>query len=299
MTRLLSSAIAILMLTASFHAQTAPNAAELTTLLKEFLAGASRNDAKIHDRFWADDLIYTGSNGRRRGKKEIMKDVAAAPAPKPGDPATAYSAEDISIKQYGNTAIVAFRLVGATTQNGKTEVANYLNTGTLLKRKGKWQVVAWQATRVPEQSPAKASAATQETNMKSDTKHASGAFEVKMNPQTNENGEPTVSRMSLDKVFHGALEGTSKGQMLAVMTDVQGSAGYVAMERVNGKLDGRTGTFALQHSGTMTRGKPELIITVVPDSGTADLAGLTGRMTIDIVEGKHFYKFDYTLPKPN
>lgn len=300
MTRLISSAIAILMLTVSIHAQAAPDAAELSDLLKEFLAGASRNDANIHDRFWSDDLIYTGSNGRRRGKDEIMKDVRSAPAPKPSDPVTTYSAEDIRIQQYGHTAIVAFRLVGATTQNGRTEVTNYLNTGALLKRKGKWQVVAWQATKVPEQSPAKTSTTTQqETTMSSETKHASGAFEVKMNPQADEKAEPTVGRRSLDKVFHGALEATSKGQMLAVMTDVQGSAGYVAMERVNGKLDGRAGTFALQHSGTMTRGKPELIITVVPDSGTGDLAGLTGRMTIDIVEGKHFYKFDYTVAKPN
>ena len=132
-----------------------------------------------------------------------------------------------------------------------------------------------------------------------DTKYASGTFEVKMNPQTDGNGESTVGRMLVDKVFHGDLEGTSKAQMLATMTDVQGSAGYVAMERVTGKLQGRTGTFALQHSGTMTRGTPQLIITVVPDSATGDLAGLTGRMTIDIVEGKHFYKFDYTLAKPN
>ncbi len=150
MTRFISSTIVVLMLTVSLHAQTAPDAAELTSLLKEFLAGASRNDANIHNRFWSDDLIYTGSNGRRRGKAEIMKDVRSAPAPKPGDPVTNYSAEDIKIQQYGNTAIVAFRLVGATTQNGKTEVTNFLNTGTLLKRKGKWQVVAWQATRVPE-----------------------------------------------------------------------------------------------------------------------------------------------------
>ncbi len=131
------------------------------------------------------------------------------------------------------------------------------------------------------------------------TKHASGEFEVKLNPQVDEKGEPTVGRMSLDKQFRGDLEGVSKGQMLAVMTDVSGSAGYVAMERVNGKLHGRTGTFALQHSGTMTRGTPQLIITVVPDSGTGELAGLTGKMTIDIVEGKHFYKFEYRLRSPS
>src|SRR5437773_9354039 len=86
----------------------APAAAELTTLLKDFLAGASRNDAAMHDRFWAEDLIYTGSTGRRRGKAEVMRDVRSAPAPKPGDPITNYTAEDIRIQQYGRTAIVAF-----------------------------------------------------------------------------------------------------------------------------------------------------------------------------------------------
>ena len=129
------------------QAQTAPDAAELTKLLNDFLAGASRNDAAIHDRFWAEDVIYTGSGGRRRGKAEIMKDVRSAPAPKPGDAKTTYTSEDVRIQQYGNTAIVAFRLVATTEKDGKTEVAKYLNSGTFLKRKGKWQVVNWQATK--------------------------------------------------------------------------------------------------------------------------------------------------------
>jgi hypothetical protein len=130
------------------------------------------------------------------------------------------------------------------------------------------------------------------------TKHASGTFDVKMNPQADDKaGDPTVGRMSLDKQFHGDLEAISKGQMLAVGTEVKGSAGYVAMERVNGTLHGQTGTFALQHSGTMTRGTPQLTITVVPDSGTGELKGLAGKMTINIVDGKHFYEFDYTLAK--
>jgi len=133
--------------TLTAHAQTAPAAAELTKLLNEFLAGASHNDVAMHDRFWAEDLIYTGSGGRRRGKAEIMKDVRSAPAPKPGDAKTAYTAEDIRIQQYGNTAVVAFRLVATTEKDGKSEVANYLNSGTFLKRKGKWQVVNWQATK--------------------------------------------------------------------------------------------------------------------------------------------------------
>jgi hypothetical protein len=129
--------------------------------------------------------------------------------------------------------------------------------------------------------------------------HATGTFEVKLVPQAAEEkiGDPTVGRMSIDKQFHGDLEGTSKGQMLAAMTDVKGSAGYVAMERVSGTLQGRAGTFVLQHSGTMTRGAQQLTITVVPDSGTGQLAGLTGKMVIIITDGKHSYEFEYTLPE--
>ena len=149
MKRILSLAFLMLAVPIGMRAQTAPAAVELTTLLKEFLAGASRNDAAIHDRFWAEDLIYTGSAGRRRGKAEVMRDVRAAPAAKPSDPRTVYSAEDIRIQQYGDTAIVAFRLVATTQKNGSSEVTNYLNSGTFLKRRGNWQVVNWQSTKVP------------------------------------------------------------------------------------------------------------------------------------------------------
>jgi uncharacterized protein (TIGR02246 family) len=147
MKRSFFSALLIFGFAIAVQAQSAPAAAELTKLLNEFLAGASHNDAAMHDRFWAEDVIYTGSGGRRRGKAEIMKDVRSAPAPKPGDPKTVYTAEDVRIQQYGNTAIVAFRLVATTEKDGKTEVANYLNSGTFVKRKGKWQVVNWQATK--------------------------------------------------------------------------------------------------------------------------------------------------------
>lgn len=129
--------------------QSAPEAAELTQLLKQFLAGASRNDIAMHDRFWAEDLVYTSALGRRKGKAEIMRELneeSAVPAP---DETVTYSAEDIRIQQYASTAIVAFRLVGTTTKGEKTEVTNYLNTGTFLKRDGKWQAVAWQATKMP------------------------------------------------------------------------------------------------------------------------------------------------------
>jgi hypothetical protein len=101
--------------------------------------------------------------------------------------------------------------------------------------------------------------------------------------------------MSIEKQFHGDLEATSKGQMLAVQGDVKGSAGYVAMERVIGTLGGRAGSFALQHTGTMNRGVPELSVTVVPDSGAQELAGISGRMTIDIAGGKHSFEFEYAL----
>ena len=127
----------------------APDAAELTRLLNEFLAGASKNDAAAHDRFWADDLIYTRSAGQRITKSELMKGVRSAPERKPGDPVVIYSAEDVRIQQYGNAAVVAFKLVGTTEKDGKTEVSKFFNTGTFIKRKGKWQVVAWQATAIP------------------------------------------------------------------------------------------------------------------------------------------------------
>ena len=127
----------------------APDAAELTKLLKDFLGGASRNDLAAHERFWADDLIYTGSVGRRLGKADILREVRAEGPPKPGEESTVYTGEDIRIQQYGTTAVIAFRLIGTTTKGDKTEVANYLNSGTLLKRDGKWQVVNWQATKMP------------------------------------------------------------------------------------------------------------------------------------------------------
>jgi hypothetical protein len=129
------------------------------------------------------------------------------------------------------------------------------------------------------------------------TTHASGTFEVKMTPQTpdDKSAGVAVGRFSLDKEFHGDLEGTSKGEMLAVGTAMNGSAGYVAMEQVTGTLNGRSGSFALQHTGTMTRGAPQLSVTVVPDSGTGELSGLSGKMTINIVDGKHLYEFEYTI----
>jgi hypothetical protein len=127
---------------------------------------------------------------------------------------------------------------------------------------------------------------------------AAGPFDVRLNPLVPyENTEGAMlGRMSLDKQFHGDLTAVSKGEMLTAGTAVKGSAGYVAIERVSGALQGRTGTFSLQHNATMTRGTPHLEIIVVPDSGTGQLEGLGGTMAINIVDGKHSYLFEYTLP---
>ena len=156
MKAILPSAVALLLSAiCRLHAQTAPDAAELTKLLQDFLAGAGRNDAAMHERFWADDLIYTSALGVRRGKAEIMSNVRSPEPPKPEDGTTVYTAEDIRIQQYGDTAIVAFRLVSTSDKEGKKEVATYLNTGTFLKRDGKWQAVGWQATKMPPEAEAK------------------------------------------------------------------------------------------------------------------------------------------------
>jgi hypothetical protein len=128
------------------------------------------------------------------------------------------------------------------------------------------------------------------------TQRARGTFEVKLVPQAADaESDAALGRMSIDKQFHGDLEGTSKGQMLTAGTAVKGSAGYVAIERVSGTLNGRRGSFVLQHNGTLARGVPQLSIVVVPDSGTDELAGISGNLTITISDGKHSYDFDYTL----
>jgi hypothetical protein len=127
---------------------------------------------------------------------------------------------------------------------------------------------------------------------------AKGIFEVKLDPQgeADKTEGSTLARMSIDKKYHGDLEGTAKGTMLTAGTDVKGSAGYVALERVTGTLNGKTGSFVLQHSGTLARGVPVQNIFVVPDSGTGGLTGITGKFLVIIADGKHSYEFDYTLP---
>ena len=129
--------------------------------------------------------------------------------------------------------------------------------------------------------------------------HATGPFDVEVTPQDDQSDDPLLTRMTLDKNYHGDLQVTAKGQMLAAGTAVQGSGAYVAIEKITGTLKGRTGTFVLQHTGIMAQNVPQLTIHVVPDSGTGDLTGLAGQLTIIIApDGKHSYDFAYTLPNP-
>lgn len=127
---------------------------------------------------------------------------------------------------------------------------------------------------------------------------ARGPFDVELTPRASDEPDsiPGIGRRTLSKKFHGDLQGTSEGQMLTAMTDIPGSAGYVAIERFNGTLHGRRGSFALQHRGVMNRGAPDLTVTVVPDSGRDELKGLTGSMDIIITDGSHSYAFHYALP---
>jgi ketosteroid isomerase-like protein len=154
MKRFLLSFVLLLSIACGVCAQTAPATAELTKLLQDFLAGAGRNDIAMHERFWADDLIYTSAKGRRKGKADILRELReeAKATPTPGEETVIYTAEEIRIQQYGDTAIVAFRLVATTNKAGTKTVANYFNTGTFLKRNGKWQAVGWQATAIPKEA---------------------------------------------------------------------------------------------------------------------------------------------------
>jgi len=126
-----------------------------------------------------------------------------------------------------------------------------------------------------------------------------GPFHVRMTPETlaHADAPPLLGRFRLDKRYEGGLDAVGAGEMLAARTTVEGSAGYVAIERVTGTLDGRHGSFVLQHSGVMERGMKRLFLEVVPDSGTGELAGLSGRMGIDIAGGEHFYRFEFSLPE--
>ena len=151
----------------------------------------------------------------------------------------------------------------------------------------------------PMQTQTKSSSPAHKEN--SMATHASGTFEVKLAPQTANEIETAagIMRITIDKVIHGELEATTKGEMIASSDGTRGSGAYSALELVTGTLNGRSGTFVLQHTGTMTKTSQQLLITVVPESGTGELTGLEGKFVIKIADKKHFYEFEYTLPPAN
>lgn len=232
MKQLLSSVIVMLSLALGLQAQTtSADAAELTKLLNDFLAGASHNDAAMHDRFWAEDLIYTGSVGRRIGKADIMRDQRSASPPTSGNPTTRYTAEDVRIQQYGDTAIVAFRLVITTEKDGKPQIANNLNTGTFLKRNGKWQAVAWQSTRMPrseeesKKDVAAMDAALHQALLAADTKKLESIMDESF-IWTHDNGEQRTRGQLLDQLRSGQLK-YSKLEVSTVTVSVYGDTAVV------------------------------------------------------------------------
>ena len=232
MGRILSSVFLLLTSSAFVFAQAqAPDAAALTGLLNEFLAGAGRNDPSMHERFWAEDLIYTGSSGRRVGKADIMRDVRSAPAPKAGDPQTVYTAEDVRIQQYGDTAVVAFRLVGTTKRGDAAEVSKFLNTGTFLRRGGKWQAVSWQATRLPraedevKKDVAAAEAAFHQAMLAGDVKQLESLLDETF-VRTFRDGSRQTRREALEEMGSGRLKFT-RLETSGVTIDVYGDAAVV------------------------------------------------------------------------
>jgi hypothetical protein len=146
-------------------------------------------------------------------------------------------------------------------------------------------------------APAQTQAPNSSSQKEAVVHHASGPFEVKVTPLNDKSDGPSLGRMGLDKQYHGDMEATANGQMLTAGSVQKGAGGYVAMEKVTGTLQGRSGSFVLQHSGTMKGSARELTITIVPESGTGQLEGISGQMTIKIApDGKHSYELDYTLP---
>jgi hypothetical protein len=221
--------------------------AELTSLVEEFLAGASKNDAAVHDRFWADDLIYTGSSGRRSEKADIMKDVKESPPPKPDDPQVTYTAEDIRVHPYKDTAVVAFRLVGTTVAGGKTSVQKYLNTGTFVKRKGQWRAVAWQATKLPRpEDDAKAQVLEAETTLRTAMKDLNfGRLAPLLDDRfvwIQRNGEPATKHRFIQALTYSPLDEDDVASDVTV--NVYGDAAVV-----HGKSSGEPFTITFVNRG--------------------------------------------------
>ena len=271
---LIATILALMCLCLSVQAQSAPDAAELTKLVNEFLVGASHNDAAVHDRFWAEDLIYTRSSGIRVGKAEIMNRARSAPPPKPGDPVTTYTAEDLRVQQYGQTALVAFRLVGKTVNAGVTQVSNFLNTGTFVKRSGKWQVVGWQSTKMAtpvEQSKTEVAAvesAFQQAMLGSDVKTLGAVLDDTF-VWTTSNSETLTKQPLIEDLRSGSLK-FSKLETKNVVISIYGDTAIVRGDA----LSRRSSTPAKPGIGDTAASTAYYTITFVNFGGTWKAVGM-------------------------
>lgn len=260
--KLFSSLLLVVLLTPiAVVAQTTPDAVEIQKLLNQFLAATT--DPAMHERFWADDLIYTRSAGRRVSKADVLRDVRSAPAPKPGDPRTVFTAEDVRLKQYGDTAIVAFQLVGTTHAEYGQNITRNLNSGTFVKRDGRWQVVNWQSTRM---------AKTEEDSKREVASSETALFRALLDADTK--------RLAtlIDQSFvwtHGDGRPATRQQLLSALTE--GRLKYSKIE--NAKV-----TYSITGETAIVRGESTRQRSAIPDKpGQADAAPMTTFFTLTLV----------------
>lgn len=260
--KLFSSLLLVVLLTPiAVAAQTSPDAVEIQKLLNQFLAATA--DPAMHERFWADDLIYTRSAGRRVSKADVLRDVRSAPAPKPGDPKTVFTSEDVRIQQYGDTAVVAFQLVGTTQTEFGQNVSRNLNSGTFVKREGKWQVVNWQSTRM---------AKTEEDSRKEVAASEAALFRALL--------EADTKRLTslIDQSFvwtHGDGKPATRQQLIAALTE--GRLKYSKIE--NAKV-----TYSISGETAIVRGESTRQRSAIPDKpGQADATPITTFFTLTFV----------------
>ena len=289
MTRLRrSAALAAVVLAARAAVLLAASGAEETVLLLEAERGRAMvsGDLAALDRIFAADAIYTHSNGRAETKVQFIDAIRSG-----GRRYVRMASRNLRVRRAGGAVVVTGEADGEVVAGGAAIPLALVYTAVYAESGGSWRLVAYESTKrsepEAEPGPGKKEAAVPHA--------ATGAFDVTMSPLKAEGGS-TLARFALDKQYHGALDGKSRGEMLTAGTAVKNSAGYVAFETFTGTLDGRAGGFVLQHSATMTRGDGKLSITVVPDSGTGALEGISGTMAIRIENGAHSYDFAYSLP---
>ncbi|MEO6259550.1 MAG: SgcJ/EcaC family oxidoreductase [Thermoanaerobaculia bacterium] len=308
-------ALACSLSAASIHAQTSRDEAALRRLPVAFCEAWAKHDGHELAKVMADDVDFVTVGGTwLRGRADFETYHSRLLSGRFQQSTNRLLKSDVRFLG-SKTAVVhwTWSIQGDSDPDGTPRPLRFgLMTMLAEKRHHRWQVAAAQNTNAAPAPPPEAEGihsplslpATPERDVKpaskrrTDMKHATGEFDVKVLPQGEVDKAigSSLGRMSIDKQFHGELEGTGKGEMLTAMTDVKGSAAYVALERVTGTLHARSGSFVLLHNGVMSSSSQQLSLTVVPDSGSEALTGISGTMTIVNDGGKHSYDFAYALP---